>query len=248
MIGSLSAAEIAYCGGVLLLSYGLRGSSGFGGAIGMPLLALLIPIKVLAPAWTLLGIASSITILGRDRKQVDRRELVLFLPWCAIGIAIGLYVFKTLDAAALSRVLGVTILVYASHALWLTIGPKAAWRLSPEFTRRAAGILSGLVGTLFGAMASIFFAMHLYTREMGKHAFRATLSAMLLTLSVIRTVAYAAVGELGYDAIVIFATAFPAMLVGIYLGDRFHSNISEIAFRRLVCALLMLCGIPLLLK
>lgn len=69
-LDSLSAVEIAFCFVVLLLAYGLRGSAGFGGAVGMPLLALVIPIKVLVPAWTLLGIASSIAILGRDRRLV----------------------------------------------------------------------------------------------------------------------------------------------------------------------------------
>jgi hypothetical protein len=61
--------------------------------------------------------------------------------------------------------------------------------------RPAARFLSGAVGTLFGSMASIFFAMYLDASGAGKQAFRATLSAMLMTLSVARTVGYAAVNE-----------------------------------------------------
>ena len=44
MIESMSGPEIAYCVAVVLIAYGLRGSTGFGGAVGMPLLALVIPI------------------------------------------------------------------------------------------------------------------------------------------------------------------------------------------------------------
>ena len=80
----------------MLLAYGLRGSTGFGGAVGMPLLALVLPIKILIPVWTLLGFASSVAILGRDRRHVARRDFIAFLPWCVLGIAIGLYLFKTL--------------------------------------------------------------------------------------------------------------------------------------------------------
>ena len=37
---------------VLVACYALRGSTGFGAAAAMPLLGIVIPMKVLAPAWT----------------------------------------------------------------------------------------------------------------------------------------------------------------------------------------------------
>ena len=56
-IYSLSPLALVYCVIVLLLSYTLRGGTGFGGALGMALLVVVLPIKVLVPAWTLLTIA-----------------------------------------------------------------------------------------------------------------------------------------------------------------------------------------------
>ena len=138
----------------MLVAYSLRGSTGFGGLIGMPLLALVIPVKVLAPAWTLLGIASSATILGGERAQVDKRAFVSFLPWCVAGIGAGLYLFKTLDAVALARALGVLVLLYAAYTAWLIAHPQARDPLPAGAVRPAAGVLSGVVGTMFGAMAS----------------------------------------------------------------------------------------------
>ena len=99
----LSPLELAYCVAVLLFTFALRGSLGFGGAIGLPLLALVIPVKVLAPAWSLIGIVSSAAIIGRDRKHVAKREFLRLLPGCALGIAAGLFFFKTLDAVLLAR-------------------------------------------------------------------------------------------------------------------------------------------------
>src|SRR5438093_7738378 len=55
----LSTLELTYCVAVLLFTFALRGSLGFGGAVGLPLLALVIPVKILAPAWSLVGIVSS---------------------------------------------------------------------------------------------------------------------------------------------------------------------------------------------
>ncbi|HXJ49770.1 MAG TPA: sulfite exporter TauE/SafE family protein [Burkholderiales bacterium] len=240
--------EIAYCGAVLLVAYSLRGSTGFGGLVGMPLLALVIPVKVLAPAWTLLGIASSATILGGDRAYVDKRAFVSFLPWCIVGIGAGLYLFKALDALMLARALGVLVLLYAGYMAWLIAHPASRDPLPPGAVRPAAGVLSGAVGTMFGAMASIFFALYLNACALEKQAFRATISAMLLALSLIRLAAYAAVGELSAEALLVFAAALPAMGLGIYLGGRIHARMSEGLFKGLVCAILVVCAIPLLLR
>src|SRR5207247_9674889 len=99
MIHDLSTLELAYCIAVLLFTFALRGSLGFGGAIGLPLLALVIPVKVLAPAWSLIGIASSAAIVGRDRKHVAKRDFLRLLPGCALAVAAVLCFFKPLDAA-----------------------------------------------------------------------------------------------------------------------------------------------------
>ncbi len=240
-LSGISAWQLAYCVGVILLAYGLRGSTGFGGAIGMPLLALALPIKTLVPVWTLLGFTSSLAILGRERRHVDRRAFLAFLPWCGLGVAGGLYLFASLDEHLLARGLGVAVLLYAAYALRRGAG-------APRVVGPVAAALSGAVGTLFGAMASVFFAMFLDARRLAKDAFRATTSAMLLALSFARGVGYWSAGEFTAESWLLFAAALPPMLAGIIIGDRVTLGLSEAAFRRLVCFTLLLCGIPLLLR
>ena len=234
---------------VLLLTFTLRGSLGFGGAIGLPLLALVLPVKILAPAWSLVGIVSSAAIVGHGRKHVAQRAFLTLLPGCALGIAAGLFFFKTLDAAILARALGAFIILYATYSLWMSTRPSgSAPPVPPAVLRPLASFFSGAVGTLFGSMASIFFAMYLDASGANKQAFRATLSAMLLTLSVTRTIGYAAVNELTLDSFLLCAAALPFMGLGLLVGDRIHSGLSQAAFQRVVCAALFLCGVPLLLK
>ena len=60
----------------MVACYALRGSTGFGAAAAMPLLALVIPLKVLIPAWTLIGLTAGVTLLGRDRAHI---------AWSAMG-------------------------------------------------------------------------------------------------------------------------------------------------------------------
>jgi uncharacterized membrane protein YfcA len=169
---------------VLLFTFALRGSLGFGGAVGLPLLALVIPVKVLAPAWSLIGIASSAAIIGRDREHVAKREFLRLLPGCALGIAAGLFFFKTLDAVLLARALGAFIILYAIYSLWMSTRPAdSAPPVPPAVLRPLASLLSGAVGTLFGSMASIFFAMYLDASGANKQAtlFSATVCKRSLT-------------------------------------------------------------------
>lgn len=231
---------------MLLLNFTLRGSLGFGGALGLPLLALAIPVKVIAPAWSLIGIVSSVAIVGRARRHVDWREFGRLLPGCVVGIALGLLVFKALDAATLARALGVFIIVYAAYSWWLSTRPAGTKPpVKQGVLRPVSSVLSGIVGTVFGSMATIFFAMFLDAGRMGKDAFRATMSALILTISIARTAGYAAVGELTADSWILCAASLPAMGIGLLVGDRLHTNLSPAAFNRLVCILLALCGIAL---
>ncbi len=247
MLG-LTPLELCYCGLVLLAAYGLRGSTGFGGSVGMPLLALVVPIKILVPAWTLLGLVSSLAILGKDRRLVDLKKFLFFIPWCALGVVVGLYFFSTLDSRTLLRALGVMVLACAAYFFWTTLWPTAEPKPAPKFVSPLAAWLAGVVGALFGAMATVFFAMYLDVKTMAKSVFRATVSAMLLALCAGRGLGYWAAGEFTHEVWIAFAMAAPVMFFGIWLGDKVHVRLSEAAFKRLVCAVLFVCGLPLLLR
>jgi hypothetical protein len=108
---NLSPAEAACCAAAILRAYGLRGSTGFGGAVVMPLLALVIPMKVVVPVWTLRGFASSLAVLGRERRHIAAREFAVFIPSCLAGVAVGLCFFTKLGARNLARGLGVPVLL-----------------------------------------------------------------------------------------------------------------------------------------
>lgn len=232
----------------MVASYALRGSTGFGAAAAMPLLGLVIPLKVLIPAWTLIGLTAGVTLLGRDRPYIAWSEMARLLPTCMIGIAIGLYVFTALDSRTLAQGLGALILLYGLYSLWLTSRPQTRWQASPRLIAPLAGTLGGAVGTTFGTMASVFFAIYFDAIRMTKEAFRASMTAILVALGVVRGLGYWAVGEYSRDVLVTVAIALPMMLVGIYIGNRIHTGISELAFRRLVSGALVVSGLALLLK
>lgn len=235
-----------YCAVVLFASYALRGSTGFGGFAAMPLLALVIPMKILVPVWTLLTISSSATLFGKDRRHVSLSMILKILPSCVLGILAGLWLFKTLDADWLTRGLGLLVSGYGLYALWQTLGSGKVQ--TPRAVATLASFLAGAVGTLFGTMASIFFAIYMDALRVTKEQFRGTLAALMMTLAVVRGIGYWAVGEFGRESLLLFAAALPFMFAGIFLGDRIHTGLSETTFRRTVCVVLVLSGLPLMLR
>ncbi len=232
----------------MTLAYAARGSTGFGAAAAMPLLGLVIPLHVLIPAWTLIGLAAGVTLLGRDREHIAWREMIALLPGTLPGIAIGLFVFKTLDAAALARSFGGAVMLYGFYSLWNTFRPPGKWRVPGRTAAAVAGVLGGIVGTTFGTMASLFYAIYFDAIRMTKETFRASMSAALVALGIVRGLGYLAIDEFNRDVLTTFAVAFPMMLIGIFIGDRVHSGLSDLAFRRIVALALIVSGGALMIK
>ena len=247
-IESLSTLAIVYCCVVMVIAYSARGASGFGAAAALPLLGLVLPLKVLVPAWTLIGIAAGTALIGSDRKKVDWGEMIKLVPGTLIGIGAGLYVFTLLDSATLAKWLGILVLAYGLYSLWGTLGAAPKAHLPPRIAELLGGVGGGMTGTVVGTMGSIFFAMYFDAIKLAKDNYRATMTAILLTLTVVRGVGYWSVGEFNRDVLVVTAILFPSMMVGIFIGNRFHHGMSERVFRRIVAGALIASGLALLIK
>jgi uncharacterized membrane protein YfcA len=232
----------------MVIAYSARGASGFGAAAAMPLLGLVLPLKVLVPSWTLIGIAAGTALMGSDRHKVAWGEIVKLIPGTFVGIAIGLYVFTLLSSDTLAKWLGVLVLAYGLYSLWGTFGASPKAHLPSRLAAALGGLGGGMTGTVVGTMGSVFFAMYFDAIRLGKDQYRATMTAILLTLTVTRGVGYFAVGEFSRDVFIVTAILFPSMMLGIFIGNRFHHGMSETAFRRTVACALIVSGLALLIK
>jgi hypothetical protein len=99
-----------------------------------------------------------------------------------------------------------------------------------------------------GTMGSSFFAIYFDAIGLGKDAYRATMTAILLTLTLIRGVGYWSVGEFDREVLIVAGLLLPPMFLGIFIGNRFHHGMSDKAFRRTVAGALIASGLALLIK
>ena len=243
---ALSLPELAFFAVVIILSYAIRGSAGFGG-VTVPLLAWIMSLKAVAPMVAFLGLISSLAILRYDLRHVVWRDLWRVMPWCVAGVLGGLYFFKTLDARTLGQALGIFVLAYGAYSLWITFRPSEI-RLPMRAVAPVAGVVGGFVGTIFGSNAGTFFAIYLDLLQYAKTEFRATMAAILLGLGILRVSGYVAVGAYDRDALLACAAALPLMVIGAFLGNRIHANLDQLMFSRFVAVVVIVSGVPLVLR
>ena len=237
--------QLAWAFAVIFVAYALRGATGFGaGVVSIPLLLLALPLQVVIPLVTAMGMLASFGQAVHQRRWVDWAALRRLLVPSVVGVAAGLWLFKALDPEWLLRALAVFIIGYA---LWGYL-PQRAARPAPAWLGPIAGALGGFVATVFGGMAGPLYVVYLRTRALDKARFRATMSLALLCLSVLRAAGYGGLGF--YDARVLWllAAAIPVVVVAMVAGDRWHARLDEARFGHVVAALLVLSGAALLFK
>ena len=242
----LSPWETAWCAFAIALGYAARAISGFGaGVIATPLLAFVLPLPVTVPLITVLGMFAGLRQIARDWRMVEWRRIATFVPGSLVGVALGLYLFTSLDQVMLARALGVYILGYALYSLF---GRNVAQRkpAMPHWIVHPISAIGGLVATIFGGLAGAIYATYLDALGLSKGAFRVTMSATLLVLALVRSVGYAATGVFKPEDLVLIAASIIPLALGTIVGDRLHDRLRPTAFRRAVGVLLVASGAGLL--
>jgi len=246
-VAELTPVELLYFSFVIIISYAVRGSAGFGG-VTVPLLAWVMSLKIVVPMVTFLGLISSFVILRSNLHHVRWPALWRVMPYCVIGVLVGLYFFKPLDARTLARTLGVFVTAYGSYSLWITWRPLVNPKVPLWLATPTAGTLAGFVGTIFGSMAGMFFAIYLDLQKFDKATFRATVAAILFGLGIFRGLGYAVVGSYDRETLIACLISVPVMLIGVWVGNHIHANLNDLAFKRLVALILIASGLPLLVR
>jgi uncharacterized protein len=237
---------LAFCALVVFAAYVLRGATGFGaGVVAIPMLALALPLTVVIPVITTLGIAASLGQSAQEFRHVDWRALRgLALP-SAVGLALGLWLFASLDHALLQRAFASFITTYGA---WSLLPRRPVWQLSPAALAVVAGGCGGFVATLFGGMAGPFYVIYLRALELDKRRFRASMSSVLLCLGLARVAGYGGLGFYDGRALAALVLLAPVMVLAMLAGNRWHARLDQARFERIVAAILVGSGVVLLFK
>lgn len=230
---------------VIILSYTVFGLSGFGSTvISVPILAHWLPISFLVPLMVLLDMSSAAMIGRRDRKHVAFAELKWVIPFMFVGFVVGTTALVKVPDQYLRPALGLFTMAIGVNSI---LNPRLHRRISAWWCV-PAGIVGGAVATVFGAGGPIY-ATYLSGRLQDKTEIRATMGALISISAFTRAIVYAVAGLLLHAAVFIGGLALaPFVLVGLKLGNRIHTGLTQEQLRRLVGGIVLVTGFSLVAK
>ena len=208
----------------------VRSALGFGEAlIGVPLLALFVPLRVAVPVMVLISITVSTVVLVEDWRHVHRRSAGSLLLATMIGTPAGLLLLTRVDASIVKAGLGVVIASFASASL----GYRRGAVLTDDRLAWPFGLSAGVLGGAYG-MNGPPVVMYGALRGWSPQRFRATLQGYFLPASIASMLGYWLTGLWTGTVTRVYLTALPASLLAILLGRAVHGRMNAQGFRRAV--------------
>ncbi len=217
--------------------------TGFGiGSLLTPLLAARYGMPAAIAAVALPHALATAVRCWRLRRAIDRGVLHRFGLCSAAGGLTGALLYTNLGGPALTRVLGVLLIVTATLNL---AGWARRWR-PHGWAIWTLGLVSGFFGGVAGNQGGLRAAA-LSSLGLSGAAFVATATATGLLVDAVRTPIYLyRAGETLMTLAVPIAVAAVGVLVGTVMGERVLLGMTPERFRRTVSTLVGLLGVYLL--
>jgi uncharacterized protein len=222
---------------VVAVAASAQAKSGFGfSLVAVPLLAVMLGSKAGVVTNNLVGTGLVALMVLRNRHGVDRRTVLLASVAALVAMPLGLPVLTHVNDRVLAGVIGVTVLVLTAA---LFKGQRFPDRTITDLVAR---FYSGALVTSTGTNGPpLVIAFHGKDLEPG--AFRATLAATFILQDVASLGAFWLAGWLTADAGRAAIAGYPAMVVGLLVGERLTARMDRRRFRTIVLAMLVASAI-----
>jgi uncharacterized membrane protein YfcA len=216
---TIAAAVLA----IVLIGLAKGGFAGLG-ALGTPLLALVLPPATAAALLLPILIAQDAISVWSFRKEWDRWVIAWMLPGAVTGIALGYAFAASVDERALMAALGLITLSFGAWRLWIGRGGRIA----------APSQSPGWVGTLFGVATGITsqiahaggppFQMWVAPRGLPHARFVGTQAVLFAVVNLVKVPAFFQLGVLTRPVLLTAAALLPlaiaSTLAGVWLVRR----------------------------
>jgi uncharacterized membrane protein YfcA len=230
---------------IVVMAYTVFGLTGFGSSItAMPLLVQVIPLRMAVPLMLIFDLCSGLLMGLKNRRVVDRKELLRLVPFMLAGMTLGVVALVKVPERFLLLVLGIFILGYSAWSLLLKREPK------PLATAWSAplGMAGGIFTALFGTGGPIY-TIYLARRLNDKAVLRATISALIFVTGISRLVLFSSAGFYKQDSLLwLAAVLLPCAMLGLFLGNRLHSRLPAQRVVQAIWVLLIAGGASLVLR
>ena len=222
----------------------VRATFGFGDAlVGMPLLALVIPLRAATPLMAMVAPVLSAGLLIREWRHADFRNSMRLVLSTVAGIPLGLLVLARADEKPVDLVLAAVIVLFAAYSL----ARPGLLRLKTDASAPAFGFAAGILGAAYntnGPPVVLYGALRGWPPE----EFRATLQGYFLPTGLAILAGQGIAGLWTRPVVTAFLVSLPAAVVAVFIGAALGRKIPAARFNRYVYVLMLVLGLALLIK
>ena len=236
---------------VVFLGIVVESTAGFGATVVTVTLAShLLPIEDVLAAFVPVNMLMSAYFVLRYRALIDKKMLVRrVLPFMGPGMVVGMALFQLRGAGWIKIAFGAFVVVLAIVELVGAFLEKAGEERKSLPKPAAVGALfgAGVIHGLFACGGPLL--VYVTSREIqDKGRFRATLSAVWLTLNIVLASSYVVEGTINRSSLQTSGVLLGAFLIGLPVGEKVHGKLAPEKFRVAVFGLLLFAGGALLLR
>ncbi|NKQ36642.1 MAG: sulfite exporter TauE/SafE family protein [Chloroflexi bacterium] len=227
---------------IVFLALLVQATTGFGLAlVSMPLLVAVVGIKTATPLVALIATAAELVILARYWRSIQFQSIKPLIISSVIGIPLGVFILREVDAAIITPILGVVILGYALYALFSPRLPRLAGRAWAYGFGFIGGILGGAYNTS-GPPVIIYGSC----RRWPPDEFKGNLQGYFIPVTLLVLVVHGVSGNYTTAVWQYFLWAIPGIILGLIGGFFISGRLDPNRFRKIVLILLVFLGLRLL--
>ena len=224
------------------LAYTVFGLTGFGAAIvGVPLLAHVVTIRFAVPMMLVFDLCAGLLLGLRNRRDVDRSELLRIAPFVALGMVLGVTALVRAPERWLLGVLGAFVF---SYACWSLLNRAAPRPIGPLWAM-PAGVAGGVFTALYGSGGPVY-TVYLARRLGNASRLRATIAVLIFCTAWARLALFSATGLLFQPSLLrLAAVLLPCAVAGYFIGSHLHRRLAPRQAARAIWVLLLASGASL---
>jgi len=228
-----------------IIAYFVKGVIGFANTVVFTSLMTFSTDNInITPIELLLSIPAHVVLVWKERRSIDWKLSLPLIGFLFAGSIPGIFLLKNMNTSAVKVIfgfltIGIAIQMYMTQR---STGPK---KISKAYLT-IIGIASGVFCGMFGIGALLGAYLGNVTDDPRK--IKANISLVFLAETLMRFCFYVPLGIINRAAITRAAILFPFMLLGIFLGFKASSHISDKKVKLLMIVLLILSGVSLIVN
>ena len=222
----------------------VQGATGFGSGIVLNAFWL----HILEPSAAIsLNIVSCLFVsalpIYKLRKALDFSKLKSFVFFGVIGIPTGLLILTMTDPSIFKTTVGFILVIFS---IWKFKSKDILinFKSNPALDK-LIGFISGILGG-FAALGGILPTIWVNLQRLPKDTQRGTYEPFIFITSIAAVISFYFAGFLTLDIFYNFLKAFPALMLGSWIGIKIYALINEALFRQVILGLIFLAGLVLL--